>query len=339
MAANQSGKKIRVFLPPRARNIVFCSGQFCLNCIEGAAIDDRRMFSRENFVMVDDFTDIKTVAQNPVHLFGIAEPFPVHRPEIIQIGKIVLVASGQIKRENFLYQFGILRNDFRSVFFSRFAPVSDREFSPGYFPLLREPAELCADALRGHFPFQLRDRDRLGEVKARHCAGRGKITLPDRDEPQPGIPQFFEKRRGIGKITGKPVELPDAACFLGSSVRVTAKKNKMRTESSARFEKELDPNNAMPALQRACELVELLGAGDVVDGIIDCYPTHKPEVKIPFEVERMNKFLGVELTREYMVDILEKLECRIEDDMIIPPSFRGDLNLMSDIAEEIIRIW
>ncbi len=135
----------------------------------------------------------------------------------------------------------------------------------------------------------------------------------------------------------------ESACFLGSSVRVTAKKNKMRTESSARFEKELDPENTMPALQRACELVELLGAGDVVDGIIDCYPTHKPEVRIPLEVERMNKFLGVELSREYMISVLEQLECRIEDGdngaTIIPPSFRGDLLSMNDIAEEIIRIY
>ena len=123
--------------------------------------------------MVDDFTDIKTVAQNPVHLFGIAEPFPVYRPEIIQIGKIVLVASGQIKRENFLYQFSIFRNNFSGVFHSRFTPVSNRKFTPGYFPLLREPAELCADAFRGHFPFQLRDRDRLGEIEACHCAGCG----------------------------------------------------------------------------------------------------------------------------------------------------------------------
>ena len=131
----------------------------------------------------------------------------------------------------------------------------------------------------------------------------------------------------------------ESACFLGSSVRVTAKKNKMRTESSARFEKELDPENCLPALQRACELVELLGAGDVVEGIIDCYPTHKPEVRIPLEVERINRFLGVELNREYMVRILEQLECRVEDDVVIPPSFRGDLLSMNDIAEEIIRIY
>ncbi len=131
----------------------------------------------------------------------------------------------------------------------------------------------------------------------------------------------------------------ESACFLGSSVRVTAKKNKMRTESSARFEKELDPENCMPALERACELVELLGAGDVVDGVIDSYPTHKPEIHIPLEVDRMNRFLGVNLSEDYMVSILRNLECRVENGEIIPPSFRGDLLSMNDIAEEIIRIY
>ncbi len=131
----------------------------------------------------------------------------------------------------------------------------------------------------------------------------------------------------------------ESACFKGTSVRVTAKKNKMRTESSARFEKELDPENCMPALQRACELVELLGAGDVVDGVIDCWPTHKPQVQIPLEVERINRFLGVNLTEAYMTDVLRKLDCRVEDGIIIPPSFRGDLLCMNDIAEEIIRMY
>ena len=131
----------------------------------------------------------------------------------------------------------------------------------------------------------------------------------------------------------------ESACFQGSSVRVTARKNKMRTESSSRFEKELDPENCLPALQRACELVELLDAGEVVDGIIDCYPTKKPQVHIPLEVERMNRFLGVDLSEDYMVSILRSLDCRVENGDIIPPSFRGDLNNMNDIAEEIIRIY
>ncbi len=131
----------------------------------------------------------------------------------------------------------------------------------------------------------------------------------------------------------------ESACFNGPSVRVTGKKNGMRTESSARFEKELDPENCLPALQRACELVELLGAGDVVDGIIDCYPTPKPIVKLPLEVARMNSFLGVDLSEEYMVDVLRRLDFTVEDGFVTAPSFRGDITCMNDLSEEIIRIY
>ena len=131
----------------------------------------------------------------------------------------------------------------------------------------------------------------------------------------------------------------ESACFLGSSVRVTAKKNGMRTESSARFEKGLDPENCMPGLLRACELVQLLGAGDVVDGTIDVYPTKPEAVVLPLDADKINKFLGVELSYDYMKDILERLECKVEGDKITVPSFRADLTCMQDIAEEIIRIY
>ncbi len=131
----------------------------------------------------------------------------------------------------------------------------------------------------------------------------------------------------------------ESACFDGPSVRVTAKKNGMRTESSARFEKGLDPENCIGGLLRACELVQMLGAGDVVDGLIDVYPTKPEAVVLPLEVEKINKFLGVDLSREYMVSVLERLECKIEGDNIIVPSFRHDLTCMQDVAEEIIRIY
>ena len=131
----------------------------------------------------------------------------------------------------------------------------------------------------------------------------------------------------------------ESACFLGTNVRVTAKKNGMRTESSSRFEKGLDPENAMAGLLRACELIQLLGAGEVVDGTIDVYPT-KPTVPVlPLEVEKINKFLGVELTEEYMTDILTRLECKVEDGKVTPPTFRQDLTCMNDLAEEVIRIY
>ncbi len=131
----------------------------------------------------------------------------------------------------------------------------------------------------------------------------------------------------------------ESACFLGTNVRVTAKKNGMRTESSSRFEKGLDPENAMAGLLRACELIEALGAGDVVDGTIDVYPTKPTVPALPLEVEKINKFLGVELTKEYMTDILTRLECKVEGDMVTPPTFRQDLTCMNDLAEEVIRIY
>ncbi len=131
----------------------------------------------------------------------------------------------------------------------------------------------------------------------------------------------------------------ESACFSGPSVRVTAKKNGMRTESSSRFEKGLDPNNCMAGLLRACELVQLLGAGDVVDGTIDVYPTKPETVVLPLEVDKINKFLGVELDYDYMKSVLERLECKVEGNEITVPSFRADLTCMNDIAEEIIRIY
>lgn len=131
----------------------------------------------------------------------------------------------------------------------------------------------------------------------------------------------------------------ESAMFNGPSVRLTAKALGMRTESSARFEKGLDAENTMPALIRACELVEMLGAGDVVDGTIDVYPTKRDLVKLPLDVDAINRFLGVDISKEFMVSTLEKLGCKVDNDVITVPSFRADLECMQDIAEEVIRIY
>ena len=131
----------------------------------------------------------------------------------------------------------------------------------------------------------------------------------------------------------------ESANFEGASVRVTGKKNGMRTESSSRFEKGLDPENTIPALLRACELVELLGAGEVVDGLIDVYPGKKELVTLPLEPKVINEFLGVDISEEFMIETLQKLECKVENGVITVPSFRNDLTCMNDIAEEIIRIY
>ncbi len=131
----------------------------------------------------------------------------------------------------------------------------------------------------------------------------------------------------------------ESACFNGASVRVTAKKNGMRTESSARFEKGLDPENCMSGLQRACELVELLGAGEVVAGIIDVYPAPTAPTVLPFTPDRYNEFLGMNIPVEHMKATLTGLGCTLEGNSITVPSYRADLGCMNDIAEEVCRIY
>ena len=131
----------------------------------------------------------------------------------------------------------------------------------------------------------------------------------------------------------------ESACFLGTSVRVTAKKNGMRTESSARYEKGLDSENCFAGLERACELVELLGAGEVVEERIDVYPTKHPAVTLPLDPKVINRFIGIDLSYDQMKSILETLEFKVEGDQITPPSFRADILCMNDVAEEIARIY
>lgn len=131
----------------------------------------------------------------------------------------------------------------------------------------------------------------------------------------------------------------ESACFAGASVRKTAKKLGMRTESSARFEKGLDPMGTIPAVQRACELVELLGAGEVVDGMIDVDNSSKEPVRVRFEPEWTNRFLGLSLGEDEMRRILASLSFRFEGEDVIAPSFRSDIEHKADIAEEIARIY
>ncbi|MBE6667096.1 MAG: phenylalanine--tRNA ligase subunit beta [Ruminococcaceae bacterium] len=131
----------------------------------------------------------------------------------------------------------------------------------------------------------------------------------------------------------------ESACFNGASVRVTAKKNGMRTESSARFEKGLDAENCFGGLERACELVEMLGAGEVVDELIDVYPTKAESVVLDFDPDRINSFLGTDISYDSMKATLEALDVKVDGNKLIIPSFRADLGCMNDIAEEIARIY
>ena len=133
----------------------------------------------------------------------------------------------------------------------------------------------------------------------------------------------------------------ESAMFHPGNVRVTAKKQGMRTESSARFEKGLDCENTMPALDRACELVALLNAGEVVDGTIDVYPEKKVPFTMPLDAEKINTFLGVNLTREYMADVFHSLDFAVSEDLctLTVPTYRDDVRCMNDLAEEVLRIY
>ncbi|MCI7472184.1 MAG: phenylalanine--tRNA ligase subunit beta [Clostridiales bacterium] len=129
----------------------------------------------------------------------------------------------------------------------------------------------------------------------------------------------------------------ESACFDGTCIRKGALALGMRTEASAKFEKGLDPLNTLPAVNRACELVELLGAGEVLDGTIDIL-NYVPQPRVlKLEPEKINGLLGTDITESEMVSILKKLNFQVEGDQVTVPSWRGDVIGMADLAEEVAR--
>lgn len=131
----------------------------------------------------------------------------------------------------------------------------------------------------------------------------------------------------------------ESAVFNGGNIRKTAKKVGLRTESSSRFEKGLSAENALRAVNRAVQLVEIIGAGEVVDGKIDVYPTKQKMNEIKLDVDRINHLLGTNITKQEMIDILEKLKIHVKDDVAIAPYFRMDLEFVADLAEEVVRFY
>ncbi len=131
----------------------------------------------------------------------------------------------------------------------------------------------------------------------------------------------------------------EAANFNGTSVRRTATALGMRTDSSGRFEKGLDVTATVNAVNRACELVELLGCGEVVDGLVDVFPEPPATRTIPLEPDRINALLGTDIEESEMRRILEKLDFTINGNMVAVPSFRGDVERMPDLAEEVARFY
>lgn len=131
----------------------------------------------------------------------------------------------------------------------------------------------------------------------------------------------------------------ESACFNGPSVRITAKKLGMRTEASARFEKGLDSDGCLTSLQRALQLVEMLDAGDIVDGVIDVYPNPRTQTVLDFCPDWINSFIGINVSAEEQKNILTSLGFEVKDGKVYVPSFRLDVEHKADLSEEIARFY
>lgn len=131
----------------------------------------------------------------------------------------------------------------------------------------------------------------------------------------------------------------ESAVFNGASVRMTAKKVGLRTEASSRYEKGLSSENAIRAVNRAVELVELIGAGEKIDGMIDVYPTKQIMNRVELDVERINRLIGLEISEQEMISTLEKLGMKVENGYVLVPYFRMDIEQVADLAEEVLRFY
>lgn len=133
----------------------------------------------------------------------------------------------------------------------------------------------------------------------------------------------------------------EAACFDGVNIRLSAKKIGLRTDASGKFEKGLDPNNAQAAIDRACQLIEELGAGEVVDGMVDVYTGIKEPKRVPFDADKINALLGTDISKEQMLDYLKMVELEYDGTTseIIAPTFRQDIERLADLAEEVARFY
>lgn len=191
-----------------------------------------------------------------------------------------------------------------------------------------------------------------GKIIVRESVEGETLTTLDGNVRQlkPGMLVIADETKPIGLagiMGGENSEILDdttmvvfeSANFNGTSIRQTALALGMRTESSGKFEKSLDPMMTIPAVQRACELVEMLGCGDVLDGTIDII-NYIPEPKtVELEPDKINSLLGTEISEQDMVKYLNLLEIPVEGRTIHVPSWRPDLNIMADIAEEVGRSY
>ena len=133
----------------------------------------------------------------------------------------------------------------------------------------------------------------------------------------------------------------EAACFDGTNIRLSGKKLGMRTDAQAKFEKGLDPNNTYEAINRACQLIEELGAGTVVGGAVDVYPNVKEPEEVAYDVDRINRLLGTDISEDQMVTYFETIDLPVdrEKKMVHVPTWRQDIHCLADLAEEVARFY
>lgn len=205
-------------------------------------------------------------------------------------------------------------------------------------------------------PMHAYDLDTIAgkEINVR-CAEKGEkfVTLDGQERTMDDSVLMIcdgEKAIGIAGIMGGEnsmitdnvqTMLFEAACFDGTNIRLSSKKVGLRTDASGKFEKGLDPNNAIDAINRACQLIEELGAGEVVGGVVDVYGKVKEGRRIPFDADKVNKLLGTDIDKETMIGYFKKidLDYDYEKDEVIVPSWRQDLERLADMAEEVARFY
>ena len=191
-----------------------------------------------------------------------------------------------------------------------------------------------------------------GKIVVREAEENETLTTLDGNLRQlkPGMLVIADEEKAIGLagiMGGENSEILDdtttvifeSANFNGTSIRQTALALGMRTDASGKFEKNIDPMLTLPAVERACELVELLGCGEVISGIIDVLNEIPEPHTVELEPEKINRLLGTNIPEEDMVRYLNNLEIPVEGRTILVPSFRADLNHMADIAEEVARSY
>lgn len=205
-------------------------------------------------------------------------------------------------------------------------------------------------------PMHAYDLDTIAnkEIVVRRAKAGDKFTTLDGEERTMDENVLMicdgEKEIGIAGIMGGENSMVtddiktllfEAACFDGTNIRLSSKRIGLRTDASGKFEKGLDPENAMAAMDRACQLIEELGAGEVVGGAVDVYPNPVKQIRLPLEVDKMNALLGTNVSKEEVLEYFGRIDLGYDEatNEVIVPSFRQDLHRMADLAEEVARFY